>query len=76
MFIHDLESIIRDRIAAKSSDSYVSSLVSSGVDRILKKIGEEAGEVIIAAKKSQTRPLSNLPAADFRPKFGLRSCQL
>ncbi|NDC82132.1 phosphoribosyl-ATP diphosphatase [bacterium] len=57
MFIHDLESIIRDRIAAKSSDSYVSSLVSSGVDRILKKIGEEAGEVIIAAKNESKSEL-------------------
>ncbi|NBV83973.1 phosphoribosyl-ATP diphosphatase [bacterium] len=50
MFLNELESVIRDRITTPSSGSYVNSLVASGLDRVLKKIGEEAGEVIIAAK--------------------------
>lgn len=50
MTLEDLYSIIRNRIADKPKDSYVASLVSGGGDDILQKIGEEAAEVIIAAK--------------------------
>ena len=49
-FLNELETIIRERIQSNNSDSYVHRLVHSGLDRILKKIGEEAGEVIIACK--------------------------
>ncbi|WHZ22972.1 MAG: Phosphoribosyl-AMP cyclohydrolase / Phosphoribosyl-ATP pyrophosphatase [Nitrospira sp.] len=38
------------RKAMPQPDSYVSKLLQGGPDRILKKIAEEAGEVIIAAK--------------------------
>lgn len=38
------------RKAAPQPDSYVSKLLQGNVDRILKKVAEEAGEVIIAAK--------------------------
>ena len=63
MFLNELESIIRDRIAASSENSYVGTLVKSGLDRVLKKIGEEAGEVIIAAKNQSADEL-RLEAAD------------
>ena len=43
--------IIHQRIASGEPDSsYVSSLVQQGEDKILKKIGEEATEVVLAAK--------------------------
>ncbi|MBI2755283.1 MAG: bifunctional phosphoribosyl-AMP cyclohydrolase/phosphoribosyl-ATP diphosphatase HisIE [Chloroflexi bacterium] len=48
-----LWSAIQSRKAeADTSTSYVARLLAQGVDRIAKKIGEEAGEVIIAAKNA------------------------
>ena len=42
---------IHQRIASGDTDSsYVASLVQKGEDRILKKIAEEAAEVILAVK--------------------------
>ena len=43
-------SVIEDRKQSPKEGSYVSGLMKGGIDRILKKIGEEAGEVVIAAK--------------------------
>ncbi len=43
---------VTDRKANPSSDSYVSKLMQGGVDRILKKVVEEAGEVVLAGKNS------------------------
>ena len=62
-FINKLEDIIKDRKQNPSDASYTSKLISSGLDRVLKKIGEEAGEVIIAAKNHDKNELSN-EAAD------------
>lgn len=45
-----LEEVIRERKANPPEGSYVASLLASGEDRILKKLGEEAVETIIAAK--------------------------
>ena len=45
-----LEEILEQRKSAKAQDSYVSSLYAKGLDEILKKIGEESAEVIMAAK--------------------------
>ncbi|WHZ13278.1 MAG: Phosphoribosyl-AMP cyclohydrolase / Phosphoribosyl-ATP pyrophosphatase [Nitrospira sp.] len=48
-----LERIYQTILARKAMpqpDSYVSKLLQGGPDRILKKVAEEAGEVIIAAK--------------------------
>jgi phosphoribosyl-ATP pyrophosphohydrolase/phosphoribosyl-AMP cyclohydrolase len=45
-----LARVIHDRKEKMPEGSYTTKLFSSGVDRILKKVGEEAGEVIIAAK--------------------------
>ncbi len=54
---------ILDRIQNQPEGSYVAKLHHSGLDRILKKIGEEAGEVIIAAKNG-SRPELQLEVAD------------
>ena len=45
-----LEKILQQRKQAQPSDSYVASLYDKGLDAILKKIGEEATELVIAAK--------------------------
>ncbi|HIM58077.1 MAG TPA: phosphoribosyl-ATP diphosphatase [Gammaproteobacteria bacterium] len=45
-----LEQILEDRKSATADESYVSSLYAKGTDEILKKIGEESAEVIMATK--------------------------
>ncbi len=45
-----LYEMVSERKAHPSPDSYVSKLMEGGVDRILKKVVEEAGEVLLAGK--------------------------
>jgi phosphoribosyl-ATP pyrophosphohydrolase len=45
-----LEEAIRQRQGAEASTSYVASLNAKGLDAILKKVGEEATEAVIAGK--------------------------
>ncbi|WP_121611071.1 bifunctional phosphoribosyl-AMP cyclohydrolase/phosphoribosyl-ATP diphosphatase HisIE [Mesobacillus foraminis] len=45
-----LEEVIRDREKERPEGAYTTYLFEKGVDKILKKVGEEASEVIIAAK--------------------------
>lgn len=54
-----LHAIIEERKRAKSEGSYVAGLLARGVDRIAKKVGEEAAEVIIAAKNRSHEELSS-----------------
>jgi phosphoribosyl-ATP pyrophosphohydrolase len=49
-----LEAVLRDRKTADPETSYVASLFDAGLNRILEKVGEEATEVIIAAKQTET----------------------
>ena len=57
-FLFELERILVARKTAPPSESYVSSLYSKGLDHILKKVGEESAEVIIAAKSSASNELT------------------
>ena len=50
MTIEELFSIICDRRDHPSPNSYTAKLFAQGKDEIIKKVGEEAVEVIIAAK--------------------------
>jgi phosphoribosyl-ATP pyrophosphohydrolase len=45
-----LSELLEQRKAADPSSSYVAKLYAKGMDSILKKIGEEATETVIAAK--------------------------
>ena len=45
-----LAEVIEARKNAPAGESYVASLYAGGVDAILKKVGEEAVEVVIAGK--------------------------
>ena len=45
-----LELILEQRKGASADSSYVASLYNKGTDEILKKIGEESAEVIMATK--------------------------
>jgi len=48
--LEDVYQIIEDRKRNPRDGSYVSGLFNKGLDAILKKVGEEAGETIIAVK--------------------------
>ena len=48
--LDQLEQVLQQRKADDPNDSYVASLYAKGLDTILKKIGEEATETVIAAK--------------------------
>ena len=50
MTLEELYKIIEDRKKNMPAKSYVASLFRDGEDRIIQKIGEEAIEVVIAAK--------------------------
>ena len=58
LFLEDLDEIINDRYENPQKSSYTTRLFESGTDRILKKIGEEAGEVIIASKNNDSKELT------------------
>lgn len=48
--LENLANILEQRKGAAAGSSYVASLYAKGIDAILKKVGEEATEVVIAAK--------------------------
>lgn len=47
-----LYQVIQDRKARQPENSYTARLISSGQDRVLKKIAEEAGEVMLASRNN------------------------
>ena len=48
--LQQLAEILEQRKTAEADSSYVASLYHKGLDAILKKIGEEATETVMAAK--------------------------
>ena len=52
--LEELQNVLIARKEADADQSYVASLYKKGLDHILKKIGEESSEVIIAAKDSDS----------------------
>jgi phosphoribosyl-ATP pyrophosphohydrolase len=48
--MQELEAVLQSRRANPTADSYTARLLEMGEDEIVKKIGEEAVEVILAAK--------------------------
>lgn len=53
----ELEQLIAAREAERPEGSYTTYLFEKGVDKILKKVGEESAEVIIAAKNRDPQEL-------------------
>jgi phosphoribosyl-ATP pyrophosphohydrolase len=49
-FLDELFATLRERKLNPTPNSYTASLLSAGEDEIVKKIGEEAVEIILAAK--------------------------
>ncbi|MBU9722235.1 MULTISPECIES: bifunctional phosphoribosyl-AMP cyclohydrolase/phosphoribosyl-ATP diphosphatase HisIE [Bacillaceae] len=56
--INRLEQVIAERDGERPEGSYTTYLFEEGVDKILKKVGEEASEVIIAAKNRSKEELT------------------
>lgn len=52
-----LHETIMQRLNADSDSSYVATLNNKGLDTILKKIGEEATETVIAAKEGDQQKI-------------------
>ncbi len=52
-----LAAVLEQRKTQTADTSYVASLYSKGLDTILKKIGEEATEVVIAAKDGDAQQI-------------------
>ena len=52
--LEQLSQVLANRRDAAPASSYVASLHQAGLNRILEKVGEEATEVIIAAKQAET----------------------
>jgi len=50
--LQDLQKIITDRRDNPKEGSYTNYLFDKGLDKILKKVGEESAEIIIAAKNN------------------------
>jgi phosphoribosyl-ATP pyrophosphohydrolase len=59
MILDSLRTVILQRKNHPQPGSYVSSLFAKGKDEILKKIGEEAVEVILASKAEDRQHLIN-----------------
>lgn len=60
----ELERVIADRKAHPKEGSYTNYLFEKGLDKILKKVGEEATEIVIAAKNPDPEEIK-YEVADF-----------
>ena len=52
-----IDEVLQERKKAEAGSSYVASLYAKGLDAILKKIGEEATETVMAAKDGEAEKI-------------------
>lgn len=57
--LHDLYALVESRKRDRPKGSYTTNLFEQGLDKILKKVGEEASETIIAAKNEDRAALAS-----------------
>jgi phosphoribosyl-ATP pyrophosphohydrolase/phosphoribosyl-AMP cyclohydrolase len=69
--LNRLYQTILERKRQPSAESYTSSLFQGGIDQILKKVGEEAGEVIISGKNGREKEIVHETADLFYHLFVL-----
>jgi len=55
--LHELYGVIKSRKEERPEGSYTTYLFDKGLDKILKKVGEESAETIIAAKNEDKKQL-------------------
>lgn len=51
--LEQLAEVLNERKGADPTSSYVASLYAKGLDAVLKKVGEEATETVLAAKNAE-----------------------
>lgn len=68
--LKDIEATIRERSESSDDESYTNYLLSKGTDKIAKKFGEEAFEVVIGAKNKNKEEVAN-EAADVLYHLGV-----
>jgi phosphoribosyl-ATP pyrophosphohydrolase len=51
--LNELAAVLEERKQANPDSSYVAGLYAKGLDAILKKVGEEATELVMAAKDGE-----------------------
>ncbi|MBQ7875744.1 MAG: bifunctional phosphoribosyl-AMP cyclohydrolase/phosphoribosyl-ATP diphosphatase HisIE [Clostridia bacterium] len=56
--LDELFKVILDRMENPKEDSYTNYLLDCGIDKILKKVGEECSETIIAAKNEDKKEIA------------------
>ena len=56
--LDELEAIVKDRQVHPKEGSYTEYLFQKGIDKILKKVGEETAEIIVAAKNDDAKELT------------------
>jgi len=56
-FLEQLYQLVAERERERPENSYTTYLFDEGLDKILKKVGEESAETIIAAKNNEIEPL-------------------
>jgi phosphoribosyl-ATP pyrophosphohydrolase/phosphoribosyl-AMP cyclohydrolase len=54
LFLSELEALVADRYQLRPAESYTTQLFNEGLDRVIQKVGEEAIEVVIAAKNESS----------------------
>lgn len=62
-FLYELETVISNRIATDTSESYTNTLYKRGINKVAQKVGEEAVELVIEAKDNNAELFKN-EAAD------------
>lgn len=55
--LEQLQEVLEQRKTAEASESYVASLYSQGLDKILEKVDEEAAETLAAARDGDKQEL-------------------
>jgi len=65
--IDQLTEVLEARRGGDPADSYVASLYARGLNKILEKVGEEATEVILAAKDAAGRARADRDAGGTGP---------
>ena len=60
----EVAKVLHSRKSAEPGSSYVSSLYLKGLDAILKKVGEEATEVVMAAKDIEAAVINGTVSND------------
>jgi phosphoribosyl-ATP pyrophosphohydrolase len=71
--IRDLYEVIQSRRESADENSYTAYLFREGIDKILKKVGEESAETIIAAKSLESAAANSAEAADKAAIDGTRA---